>query len=33
VHHHGPSGLTVPLIALALIVLLLMMLEVQHLAH
>jgi hypothetical protein len=33
VHHHGGSGLTVPLIALALIILLLMMLEIQHLAH
>jgi hypothetical protein len=33
VHHHSGPGRTVPLIALALLVLLLMMLEVRHLAY
>ena len=33
VHHHPWHGLAVPLIAVALLMLLLMMLELQHLAH
>lgn len=33
VHHQAGSGLTLPLIALAILVLLLMALELQHLAH